>query len=89
MKRLLMIAAVLAMSGSGLSPAYAKICLTGVACGNTCIPKGKACSVKPTVTPSAPAMSSVAAASTKGPKHCVKGKACGNSCIAVKDICHK
>ncbi len=88
MKRLLMIAAVLAMSGSTLGPAYAKVCLTGVACGNTCIPKGKACTIKPTAP--APAMSSMASASsTKGPKHCVKGKACGNTCIALKDTCHK
>ena len=78
MKRMIMLAVVLAMAG-------------GVADAKSCKDaKGKFIKCPTAAASSAPAMSSMAAASsTKPPKHCVKGKACGNTCIAMTDTCHK
>ena len=80
MKRILMIAVILAM-GAGVADAKS--------CKDPTTHKFIKC---PTVAaaPAAPStMSSMKPSSTSKAPHCVKGKACGNSCIAVKDICHK
>ena len=78
MKRMIMLAVVLAMAG-------------GVADAKSCKDvKGKFMKCPPAAAMSSAApMGSSMMSSTKAPKHCVKGKACGNTCIAMKDTCHK
>jgi hypothetical protein len=48
MKRILVLAAILAMSAAPLTIANAAPnCTTGIPCGNSCIAKGKVCTIKP------------------------------------------
>jgi hypothetical protein len=76
MKRMIVLAAVLAMA-SGV--ADAKSCKDAKGKFTKCPPAAAAMSAAPMASMS----------STKAAKHCVKGKVCGGTCIALKDVCHK
>jgi hypothetical protein len=73
MKRILVLAAILAMSAAPLAATNAATpqCKTGIPCGNTCIAKGKTCHIKPAAL------------------QCKTGVPCGNSCIAKGKKCTK
>ena len=71
MKRILVLAAILAMSAAPLTAANAAApnCTNGIPCGNTCIAKGKTCHIKPAGL------------------QCKTGVPCGNTCIAKGKKC--
>jgi hypothetical protein len=79
MKRIILLAAILAMS-AGVADAKL-ICKDAKGKFIKCPPAAAA------VTSSTTAMASSSTA--KHPPHCVKGKACGNTCIKATDVCHK
>jgi hypothetical protein len=73
MKRVLMMAAILALSASSVSAA--------TKCTDPKTHKFIKCP-PPAASPAAPASSSHA-------PHCTKGVPCGNTCIAKGKVCHK
>jgi hypothetical protein len=93
MKHALALALLLALAGAPAAMAKsAPKCATGIACGNTCIPKGQVCHAGAAASPAAAtaAASAPATASPAGHPNCKPGvsKPCGASCISLSKTCH-
>jgi hypothetical protein len=89
MKHALALALLLALAGSPVAMAKsAPKCANGVACGNTCIPKGQTCHAGAAAAPTSATTGS--STTPSGHPNCKPGvsKACGASCIALNKTCH-